>query len=838
MVVWAGTPSAEVDVNGTASRHPRSGLLLPVLLAVLALPLGRVPAATGTGGVPLNPGDTVTSAVVPAGDEDSFSFRALAGTSLSLTLSPTKGSALRPVLEVRDPGGAALDLTGHRKSRKGKVSLKKLPLPATGRYLIRVSGEAGTEGGFVLKTKARPPRGTVRKKVVFPAGETLDVSFGVQDGTTAKIKISGKGGSFEVQALLTPSGDAVPGAPDLFTRKKNSAKASFLFRDFFGDFRLRLGGGTTDTLLKVSIKTKHPKTARRSFEVDSREPDITSVTPAEADPGETVTVRGENFREGRTVVRFGGRVSSLVRFVSSTELRAVVPPGNGSVSLAVRDLDGEGGAREIPFTIRPYEGPAAKFVILLIGDGMPLASEIALSRYLTGGDLDLSWHAFSYQAPCVTWDTTTYGRYAFAEGAPDYLPGVFDPELGYDPTRGGGQAYDGGWEPPDDEYFLAKLPPYGGGTAKIPATDSAAAATALATGVKTEDRNIAWAPGDDPEGKLETIAERARVRLGAAIGVVSTHAASDATPAAFVAHHRSRTALEEIGHEIAAVTQPDVVIGAGHPDRVPLVDDTGRIYLSPTDLAGLRSGEPPFDAYVFVEWQAGVDGDAALSAAADAAIAGGKKLYALFGDVQFAIPAVADAPGAPSITFTAEGKEDPTLPAATLAALRVLEARGGTQGFFLVVEAADIDPANHDNDYAWLIGAMDRLEEAVKTVVAYVDDTSNALTWSNTLVIVTSDHSNGYMRFDPTKPLGAGDLPRQVETGEGGAVSYSGEAWAYPDGEVLYRAGKHTNEPVMVYAEGAGAALFARYEGSWYPGTRLLDNTQIYEVILRAMGLE
>ena len=35
---------------------------------------------------------------------------------------------------------------------------------------------------------------------------------------------------------------------------------------------------------------------------------------------------------------------------------------------------------------------------------------------------------------------------------------------------------------------------------------------------------------------------------------------------------------------------------------------------------------------------------------------------------------------------------------------------------------------------------------------------------------------------------------------------------------------------------GAGVKLFKKYEGKWYPGTRILDNTQLFHVMMEAAG--
>ena len=81
-------------------------------------------------------------------------------------------------------------------------------------------------------------------------------------------------------------------------------------------------------------------------------------------------------------------------------------------------------------------------------------------------------------------------------------------------------------------------------SANAAVTDSAAAGTALATGFKTNNGVL----GMDPSGakKLPTVAEVARDR-GMKVGVVTSVFLNDATPAAFYAARPSRTDFYEIG---------------------------------------------------------------------------------------------------------------------------------------------------------------------------------------------------------------------------------------------------------------------------------------------------
>lgn len=145
-----------------------------------------------------------------------------------------------------------------------------------------------------------------------------------------------------------------------------------------------------------------------------------------------------------------------------------------------------------------------------------------------------------------------------------------------------------------------------------------------------------------------------------------------------------------------------------------------------------------------------------------------------------------------------------------------------------MVEQGDIDWANHANNYRWMIGTVWDLEEAVKTAISFVNRPYDNIDWSNTLIIVTSDHGNSYMRLTNEPVLGIGDLPTQI------GRDY---AWSYPNGEVTYSTTNHTNELVMLYAAGQNSKLFNKYRGDWYPCTQIIDNTHISHVMAEASGI-
>lgn len=460
----------------------------------------------------------------------------------------------------------------------------------------------------------------------------------------------------------------------------------------------------------------------------------------------------------------------------------------------------------------------ARHVILFIGDGMSLECEIAASRYLFGTDTGLSFHGLEYQGNVTTWDVTTYNYYSSVKGSDPFNPATFNPLTGYDPIRGGKLPY-----PLEKPYYTEKL------TAQNEyfllqgrATDSASAATAISTGQKTDDGNIAWLPSDPPDGALTGIAQELKIKRGFATGIASTVPFNHATPAGFAAHNINRNNYSPdnkttgytgitIAEEIIQSTRPDVVITGGF----------NTTYITPALLDELKN----MNEYIVVERTTGIDGSAGILAGADNAAVHGKKLFGLFGsnrgNFDFAEPS--DTPGTPSFTLNSE---NPTTADMVEATLKVLSRN--KNGFFAMFEQGDIDWSNHANDYRHMIGCLDGLHLAVQKAIEYINRPGDDITWQNTLLIVTADHCTGYLRLDEDKIPAKGDLPQQAGS----------EPYTYPDNELSYGTTGHTNEPVRIYAKGAGISFFKEREGAWYPGTRLIDNTDVFHAMRKATGLE
>jgi len=242
-------------------------------------------------------------------------------------------------------------------------------------------------------------------------------------------------------------------------------------------------------------------------------------------------------------------------------------------------------------------------------------------------------------------------------------------------------------------------------SANNPITDSAASATAMATGVKTDNGHISV---DPDEVILETILEIAEAR-GMATGLVTTVQVSHATPGAFAAHVPDRNMYTEIALQTIA-SGVDVLLGGGE-DEFLLPTEIG-CYPEPGERGDGRNllSEAQSAGFVYVCDLAGL-------AAVDPLTT--DRLLGLFAD---------------------EGMVNPFSPSLALMTERAIEILQRDQdGFFLMVEGGQIDWAGHANDGANVIGDVIGFDEAVSVGLDY------AALHPDTLVIVTADHETGGM---------------------------------------------------------------------------------------------
>lgn len=95
-------------------------------------------------------------------------------------------------------------------------------------------------------------------------------------------------------------------------------------------------------------------------------------------------------------------------------------------------------------------------------------------------------------------------------------------------------------------------------------TDSAAAGTALASGVKTNNGMVGMAPDGT---SYQTILEAAKVK-GMVTGLVVTSTITHATPAVFASHIKSREKQDKIAEQLIA-NKVNVLFGGGKEYFLP-----------------------------------------------------------------------------------------------------------------------------------------------------------------------------------------------------------------------------------------------------------------------------
>lgn len=217
-------------------------------------------------------------------------------------------------------------------------------------------------------------------------------------------------------------------------------------------------------------------------------------------------------------------------------------------------------------------------------------------------------------------------------------------------------------------------------------TDSAASATALATGFKTRNGMISvTADGDD----LFTVLEDAEA-VGKATGVVTTTRVTHATPACFVAHVNSRGSEYAIAEQLLS-SGVDVALGGGL-DYFTGLDTSGSGYMvvyDSTEMDAVDSG----------------------------------KVLGLF------------SYGYMSYESARGNNDQPSLTEMTEKSLELLSS--DPDGFFLMVEGGRIDHASHANDFDNTVSETLEFDNAVLKALEFASGRND------TLILVTADHETG-----------------------------------------------------------------------------------------------
>jgi alkaline phosphatase len=274
-------------------------------------------------------------------------------------------------------------------------------------------------------------------------------------------------------------------------------------------------------------------------------------------------------------------------------------------------------------------------------------------------------------------------------------------------------------------------------------TDSAAAATALATGQKTNNGMISMTPRKKP---LKTVLEYAEDR-GKATGLIATTTITHATPAAFASHIKSRKIQNEIAEQIAA-SEIEVLFGGGWSFFVPESQPKSK-----------RKDDKNLLSALSARMQLATSREA-------------------FRKLDITRPAAyLPKPGA----LPEAKRRKVSLAEMTITGLDILSR--STNGFFLMVEGSQIDWRAHGNDSDGIVDEVTSFDKAVGVAYRF------ARAKGNTLLIVTADHETGGFA------VAEGSIKKKVSKGAFTSNGHTGEMvplFAYGPGSQAF-AGIHDN---------------------------------------------
>lgn len=224
-------------------------------------------------------------------------------------------------------------------------------------------------------------------------------------------------------------------------------------------------------------------------------------------------------------------------------------------------------------------------------------------------------------------------------------------------------------------------------------TDSAASATALSTGVKTNNKTI----GKDPNGNdLKNLSEYAR-EAGKKVGIVTDDELSGATPSAFVVHNTDRYNSKELTNSMIKF-KADVFMCQDHTSVSALLDSDARKIFDNKYLVAKK-----FDRFK----------------------------ETLNTDPESKKPFIGFLSGYSTMASN-------ELSQCAEVALKRLK---NDNGFFLMIESCGTDKYGSRNNMSGKLNSVVTLDRTVATVLKFMKDNPD------TLLIVTSDHETGGVKL-------------------------------------------------------------------------------------------
>lgn len=325
-------------------------------------------------------------------------------------------------------------------------------------------------------------------------------------------------------------------------------------------------------------------------------------------------------------------------------------------------------------------------------------------------------------------------------------------------------------------------------------TDSAAAGTSLASGIKTYNGAIGMDLDNSP---VRTLIEEAEA-AGKSTGLVTTGQVTDATTAAFGAHVKNRSQQTEIARQYIEDTGVDVLLGGGEDFWYP-AGNPGAFPDAPVEdpKEGSRSDQGDLVQRAQLLGYNYVSDETAL------ADAEGSRVLGLFANQEM-------------FQQRAEGQGDIYDPVVSLEqmtrkAIDILSS--SNKGFVLVIEEEAVDEMAHSNNARKTIDAVLELDKAVAIGTEFAERSGD------TLVITTADHETGGMAVeDPGSTNESGD----GASAEDGPFAVAGTGFTF---NMDWTTTGHTDVPVPLTAMGPGADRL----------TGVYENTFVHQVMRESL---
>jgi alkaline phosphatase len=276
-------------------------------------------------------------------------------------------------------------------------------------------------------------------------------------------------------------------------------------------------------------------------------------------------------------------------------------------------------------------------------------------------------------------------------------------------------------------------------------TDSAAGATAFASGVKTYNGAVGVADDSTQVKNLVEIASLQQIKTG----VISTSSIQHATPASFYAHAINRALYEDIATDMVG---SDIDFFAGGGTKFFNKRKDGKNLLEELKTKGFEIDTTGLGDFAGIKQYS-------------------KMAYLLAEE---------------HMDPVAKGRGD-FLPKATELGIQFLNKDADKSNFFMMIEGSQIDWGGHSNNAEYLISELIDFDDAIGKSLDFAEKDGN------TLVIVTADHETGGFTLSSTLK----------KTEDGKSYSDNNEITA------TFSTNGHSATLIPVFAYGPGAEAFS-----------------------------